>query len=164
MYKIDRTNLKKERNFKIKFALTGLMFFGVITFFIILDMLSGKSNGNPITGLFLIFLTCAPLIWVGRDGVKKYKEKMAKYDYLEQHGKLERGLKYSLQRSGMAVMGRPIMKIVVDYKLTSGSIVQLSGDGRFDHRIADWDGLVDLLIDPYDPTNYYLDFHIGENY
>jgi len=167
MYKIDRSNLKKERNFKIMFAAVGVLFFLIVAVIKVLDIMgqfSGKTSDDPFVWLLFLLVVCGPCIWIGIDGVKKYKEKMVKYDYLEQHGKLVRGLKYSLQRSGAVVNGRPIMKIVVDYELDSGSIVQLSGDGIYDHRIGDSDGLVDLLIDPYEPTNYYLDFHIEEGY
>ena len=167
MHKIDRTNLKKERNFNVMFGLVGVAFALLFIFLIVLDMmgmLSGSSEGNPIVALLFVFFICSLFVFVGINGVKNYKEKMAKYDHLEQHGRLERGLKYTLQRTGTVVNGRPIMKIVVDYEMDSGSVIQLSGDGRYDHRIADSDGLVDLLIDPYDPSNYYLDFHIAEEY
>lgn len=167
MYKIDRTNLKKERNFTVMFGLVGIVFALLFTVLIVLDsrgMLSENSQNNPIVALLFVFFICGIFIFIGIGGIKKYKEKMTKYDYLEQHGRLERGLKYTLCRTGTVVNGRPIMKIVVDYEMDSGSIIQLSGDGRYDHRIADSDGLVDLLIDPYDPSNYYLDFHIEEKY
>ena len=167
MYKIDRTNLKKERNFKVMFGLAGIVFALLFIAVIVLDaigMFSKNSENNPIVALVFVFFICGFFIFIGIDGIKKYKEKMTKYDYLEQHGRLERGLKYTLLRTGTVVNGSPIMKIVVDYQMDSGSIIQLSGDGRYDHRIADSDGLVDLLIDPYDPSNYYLDFHIAEEY
>ena len=167
MYKIDRTNLKKERNFKVVFGFVGIVFALLFIAVIVLDsmgMFSENSKNNPIVALLFVLFLFGIFIFIGIDGVKKYKEKMAKYDYLEQHGRLERGLKYNLVRTGTVVNGRPIMKIVVDYEMDSGSIIQLSGDGRYDHRIADSDGLVDLLIDPYDPSNYYLDYYIAEEY
>ena len=167
MYRIDRTNLKKERKFKLLFGIGGGCFIGIFVVMLVAHMLGlveGMRADNPMLGIVLTSLFSGVFFWVAFDGVKKYNEKMAKYDYLEQYGRLERGLKYRLNRTGTVVNGREILQIVVDYELPSGSVVRLFGDGRYDHQYADADGLVDLLIDPNDPNNYYIDFSIGERY
>jgi len=163
MYKIDRTNLRKERNFTIRNVVICVIFCIIVAIVLVLNIMGILESGNSddsfwgILGFLLILGFC---IWPIVDTNKKYKEKMMKYDYLEQHGKLERGLKYSLQHANVLKDGKPVMRIKVDYKLDSGSTVELLSEMRLDHRIAGSNGLVDLLIDPSDPTNYYLDFHI----
>ena len=90
------------------------------------------------------------------------EEKNKMYDYLEQHGKLVKGLKYQMQSTGKKINKRPIYMIVAEYELESGSVIKLFGDGRFDRKYADEDGLVDAIIDPDNPQNCYLDFNIPD--
>ena len=52
--------------------------------------------------------------------------------------------------------------IVADCELENGSVIKLFGDGRFDRKFADEDGLVDAIIDPNNPQNCYLDFNIHD--
>ena len=159
MYKVDRKNLKKERNVNLLLGAVGLIFL-MIGFF----MFGDKDSSVSFSGLIIFVLFCGLLIWLGIDGVKKYNEKMTKLDYLEQYGRVERGLEYRMEPTGTIVNGKPIFRLVVDYELDSGAIITLHSEGRYDHKLVDADGLVDVLIDPNNPNNYYIDFHIEERY
>ena len=88
-------------------------------------------------------------------------KRIKKVTSLNEVGKLVKGLPYRMERTGTEVNDRPILRPVVDYQLPDGSIVKLNGDGRFDHKTSDEDGLVDLVIDESDPTNYFIDFEIN---
>ena len=55
----------------------------------------------------------------------------------------------------------PIQRIVVDYTLSNGENVTLYGDARYDNKLCDDDGMVDLLIDENNQDNYYIDFEIN---
>ena len=101
-------------------------------------------------------------MWVGLSNAKKVKQKHVIYDNLGINGKLIKDLPYRLVPTGASANGREIMAISVKYQLESGSIVTLRSDGRFDEKSMDADGKVDLLIDPNNPNNFYINFEIGE--
>jgi hypothetical protein len=61
----------------------------------------------------------------------------------------------------MRVNDRVIQKLMVDYKLPNGSIITLQGDPRFDNKVSDSDGLVDIVIDENNTDNYFIDFEIN---
>lgn len=80
---------------------------------------------------------------------------------LNKTGKLVKGLPYDLEHSGLVIMGHAIMRPVVDYTLSSGSVITLIGDARHDRKSYDADGKVDLVIDENNPNNYFIDFEIN---
>jgi len=171
MYKIDRENIRRERNFNLIFGFVGIFMLVIITIILIGIGMEIQSMENSIEVIkifaavwLVFFVVCSVLIGIAIKGLRNYTRKMKKLDYLEENGRLVRGLKYSLHRSGAYVNNRPIWNIIADYELESGSIIKLYGDGRFDYKIIDEDGLVDALIDPLDPGNYYIDFNIREEY
>ena len=61
----------------------------------------------------------------------------------------------------MVVNNKRIFKPIVEYTLPSGSVITLEGDARHDKKLSDEDGLVDLLIDENNPSNYFIDFEIN---
>lgn len=168
MYKIDRSNLKKEKKFHMTFFWVGLAFFILFNVAIIgpeIGLIKSdiESEGISISSLVIVWIFTGLFMKVGLDGAKKVDEKNKKYDYLEKNGVLVKGLTYTLQKTNMSVNDRPIMRIVADYELDSGSTIKLYGDGRFDRKSMDSDGLVDALIDPMNYENCFLDFNISED-
>ena len=169
MYKIDRYNLKKEKSFHRMFFLAGLFFFIVCNAAISAQGFYGMDLGgdqvvkdNPIPLIIFITLFTGLFMYVGFNGMRKVDQKIIRYENLARYGTLSRGHRYSLEPTGSSSNGNRIMKIVVDYELPSGSLVRLESDGRYDLKVADSDGLVDVLIDLNDPNNYYIDFNIEE--
>lgn len=112
--------------------------------------------------LFFIVLLL-PLIFIvlGLTQTRKYNKRIKKLKILETTGVLIKGLPYTMESTGLSVNDREILAPAVDYTLPTGEIIHLKGDGRHDHKYSDEDNLVDLLIDPADPTNYYIDFNIN---
>lgn len=100
-------------------------------------------------------------IYVGVKGLVKISDRLKKIKKLTQNGKLIKGLPYTMESTGMEMGGRAIMAPTVKYTLANGTILNLRGDPRFDHKQIDTDGLVDLVIDENDLNNYYIDFDIN---
>lgn len=46
------------------------------------------------------------------------------------------------------------------YELDNGTKIPLTSEGKYDGRLSREDGTVDLLINPTDHTNYFIDFEI----
>lgn len=115
------------------------------------------------TSIFLYLFIILPIIFiaVGVKQVMNVQKRIKKIKYLEEHGTLIKGLIYVMEPTNMTVNGRTVMRPAVDYQLPSGSIIHLQGDPRHDGVSNDADGLVDLLIDLNDPSNYYIDFEIN---
>lgn len=109
--------------------------------------------------LFLIlpisFIVCSVV------GMIKTNRRVKKIMELNQKGKLVKNLPYRLVETGRIVNNVPIMMPVVDYVLPSGQTVMLKGDARHDRKTSDADGMVDLLIDESNPSNYFIDFEIN---
>lgn len=117
------------------------------------------KSGNGILLLFLIL----PLTFIalGIVMIIKTNKKIKLVKELNNSGKLIKNIPYTLIPSGMVVNGRTINKIAINYQLSSGTIITLYSDPRYDNKEYDNDGKVDLLIDPNNIENYYIDFEIN---
>lgn len=117
-----------------------------------------KSNNK-----FLILFIIIPVVFIGLSvyQFRKNSQKIKAIKKLNQTGKLVKNLPYRLENTNINVNGVSIQKIVVDYTLPTGSTITLEGEPRYDHKLGDADGLVDLVIDENDPSNYFLDFEIN---
>jgi hypothetical protein len=98
---------------------------------------------------------------VGGFFVIKQRKCMKRAKYLAIHGKLIKNIPYTMKPTNTYLNGREIKKIAIDYTPPNGLTIHLTGNSRFDGKDYDEDGLVDLLIDPNDPNNYFIDFNIG---
>lgn len=94
-------------------------------------------------------------------GIIKTNRRVKQIMELNQKGKLVKNLPYRLVETGRIVNNVPILMPVVDYVLPSGKTVTLKGDARHDRKNSDADGMVDLLIDESNPSNYFIDFEIN---
>lgn len=112
---------------------------------------------------FLLLFLIIPIVFIVMSVVnfKKINKRIAIINSLNENGKLVKGLPYRLENTGMVVNNVPIQRPVIDYALANGSIIQLYGDPRHDRKVADQDGLVDLVIDESNPENYFIDFEIN---
>ncbi len=117
-----------------------------------------KSNNN----ILLIFMLL-PLIFivVAVVNMRKISKRVKLINELNQRGKLIKNLPYHLENTGMSVNNVQIQRPVIEYTLASGSTITLYGDPRHDRKIADSDGMVDLVIDESNPDNYFIDFEIN---
>lgn len=108
-----------------------------------------------------IFVTSIIMIWpiIGFNGILNTRKTIKKAKWLSQNGTLIKGLKYKMV-SGGKIFGKKIMRIQVEYKLPSGDTIELKGDQRYDFKTHYSDVRADLLIDPNNMNNYYIDFDI----
>lgn len=118
-----------------------------------------SKSGNKI---FLIFLVLPiAFITLGIINIKKVNKRIKTINELNKTGKLVKNLPYRLEDSNFKVNNVTIQKPVIDYTLPNGVTVTLHGDTRFDRKVFDADGMVDLVIDENHPENYFLDFEIN---
>lgn len=117
-----------------------------------------KSSNTLLLVFLIIPLVC---IAVGVINIKKVNKRVQIIKDLNTKGKLVKNLTYRLENSNMSVNGVTIQLPVVDYTLPSGVTVTLRGDPRHDNKLADADGMVDLVIDENNPENYFIDFEIN---
>lgn len=48
----------------------------------------------------------------------------------------------------------------VEYENASGQIIPLKSEAKYNNVLSDKDGTVDLLIDPNDYSNFFIDIEI----
>lgn len=120
------------------------------------------SFAKSVNTIFIIF-TVLPIIMivVGIIKIQKVNKRVKQINALNNTGKLVKSLPYHLEDSGMVVNNVKIQLPVVEYTLPSGERLTLKGDPRHDRKLSDSDGLVDLVIDETNPSNYFIDFEIN---
>lgn len=120
-----------------------------------------RSDGSEI--LFMLIWSIMPLIFIGLSiyNMNKITKRVRKVKQLNEIGKLVKGVPYEMKETGMSVNEVEIYKPVAKYYTPTGVLLELNGDARFDHKSEDYDGLVDLVIDENDHTNYFIDFEIN---
>lgn len=118
------------------------------------------SRGNNKWILLFLLL---PIVFIGTAvyNIIKVNKRIKLINDLNTTGKLVKNLPYRLENTGMSVNGIQIQKPVVDYTLPSGTTITLQGNPRHDKKVADKDGMVDLIIDEANPNNYFIDFEIN---
>ena len=67
---------------------------------------------------------------------------------------------YELVSSGAIINGQPIYCIQVEYENASGQKIPLKSESKYDNKISNKNGTADLLIDPNDYSNYFIDIEI----
>jgi len=120
---------------------------------------SYSAEPNFISIIFLLIPVI--FIFVGIKGIMDVNARIKKIQYLASYGKLIKGIPYKMERTGRIVNHREILAPAIDYTLDNGTVIHLVGDPRHDYKMLDGDGCVDLLLDPNDPNNYYIDFEIN---
>ena len=121
------------------------------------------SSYETFDNWFLFIFLAIPIVFiaVGLTNIIKVNKKVKKIKNLNKTGTLVKGLRYTLKRSNETINNRPVLVPVIEYKIPSGSVITLTGDPRYDRKEYDADGLVDMIIDPNDYSNYFIDFEIN---
>ena len=118
-----------------------------------------KTNFYLLIGVIIGFI----IALIGLVMIYGNTKKLHKLKYLAHKGKLFKGIPYVMEETGIFSRGKNVLRITVSYKTQDGRTVKLVGEPRYDRKCRDEDGLVDLLINPNDISNYYLDFEIKYN-
>lgn len=122
-------------------------------------MTSYSKSGNSL--LLLLLLIPIIALVIGIMNTLKINKRIKQINALNSNGKLVKNLPFYLEDTGMSVNNVTIQRPVVDYILPSGERVKLKGDPRHDQKLSDADGMVDLVIDETNPSNYFIDYEIN---
>ena len=177
-YHVNMDSLKKTKTVAnvfnwigIIFLITEILFF--IPFFIVPFLttdanVEGASAASfdimwiAITIAMFIPAILIPLAFIL--GAKSFKKKAAKemerIEKLSKKGLLVKNLPYEKQKTGTVINGQEIYALKVYYENEKGNKVPLVSNAKYDNRVDNPSGTADLLIDPDDFSNYYIDLEI----
>ena len=91
---------------------------------------------------------------------KNINKDINKVKKLSKQGILIKNLPYELKLDKNIVSGKPIYRIKVLYEIEKGRTLSLLSEPKYITTLGREDGTVDLLIDPDDYSNYFIDFEI----
>ena len=170
-YKLNMESLKGQQKFLGIFKYFGIGFLvisAIMIFpFFIVPFMTGVDNAFGISWLlfligFITMFAAVPIIMIVIFGnmSKKCKKDMERLNRLAQTGILIKNIPYKVVGSGYQINSNNIQAIQVVYETPEGKKLTLRSNPKFDGRVYDTDGLADLLIDPNDHSNYYIDIEI----
>ena len=111
-----------------------------------------------------IFLFCSliPIVFVliGASQIKTYLKKLKNIKSLANTGILVKNVPYSIVDSSYSVNDTPIKCFKTTYTFPDGKTRELISPPAFDRVLQDYDGKCDLLYDPNNYDNYFLDLEI----
>ena len=111
--------------------------------------------------IFLLF-SLIPIVFVliGASQIKRYIKKLKDIKTLANTGILVKGVPYLVTNSSYSVNDRPIKCFKASYTFPDGKTKELVSPPAFDRVLQDGDGRCDLLYDPNNYDNYFLDLEI----
>ena len=171
-YIINVDNYEKSKKFANIFMWIG---WGSLIFIIMFDLpflLGGILVGQEdiIFGLTFSITSLAVtipfvivsiiFIFISKSMKNKAQENILRVKKLAMEGFLVKNMPYKLVSSGTVINNQPIYCIQVEYENPSGQKISLQSEPRYNNKLSDKNGTVDLLIDPNDYSNYYIDLEI----
>lgn len=151
MYNINYKLIKKNVGFYRIFLIVGIILFIFEIFMFGIE--------NILPGLIFLLLPISFII-LGASGMKKQYDRLKKVKQLNEIGVLFKNVPYTLERTNMKVNGVRLRKPVVNFALPGGVEIRLEGDPRHDTTSIDRTGMIDVIIDPNNTDNHYIDFNI----
>ncbi len=163
-----------EKNIKIS-KIVKIIGIGIIIFMVLFDLpfifggLLAMSADAFFGTSFLAISLCASAVFyamgigmiiLARNMKKKALENIERVKKLAKTGLLIKNMPYELKETGTVINGKQIYCIEVQYESKSGKLIPLRSEPKYSNVLGDEDGTVDLLIDPNDFLNYYIDFEI----
>ena len=172
-YKINIVNYKYKNNFFIIpiFVIIYTVFSFVIFGTIYLSISNSLEDSEtifkiiPVIFISLAFLAFFKLIYTISKEVKKEKNKIndniKRVEKLKEHGILIKNLPYELKEvKENNNYGKIIYKIKVIFEIEKGKTLSLESEPKYLTALGRENGTVDVLIDPDDYDNYFIDFEI----
>ena len=161
-YKIDFVNYEHEQGVGKVFKYIGYLIVLVIIFFAIFFV--DFSYDMALLGLelvMLLFFLGLAIFFIcdGNSRIKKSKKEIEKVKNLSKNGMLIKNLEYEIVTIGSNV-NEPVYKIRVYYKNQSGIKVPFISDVKYGTALTGSTGTADLLVNPNDFSEYYIDFEI----
>ncbi len=168
-YKLDLSNFEEEKKRVRHSARIGFIFsfvWFIMTFPILLFGFLSFGIGDYtviIIGIFDALIIIAVLIYsifYKISSLKFINSEVARIKKLSKKGLLVKGLSYKLDNTGEHIMGKYLhYYIEVTYENANGSKIPLTSEIKHDVLNKKFE-TVDLLIDPDDYSNYYIDYEI----
>lgn len=149
--------------------------FGLILFMILFDIpfifggiMSMDTDASFGASFLIMSLGISSIFYFIAIGMIVFSVKMKKkalnnierVKQLARTGVLIKNMEYKLQPTGTIINGVPIQCIEVQYESKSGAKIPLRSEPKYSGILGSEDGTADLLIDPKDFSNYYIDFEI----
>ncbi len=171
-YIINVDNYEKSKKIANIFKWIGwILLIFMITFdlpFLLGGILVGKEDFMfgltfSITSLAVsipFFIVSIVFIFISKSMKKKAQENILRVKKLAKEGFLVKNMPYNLVSSGTVINNQPVYCIQVEFENSSGQKIPLQSEPRYNNKLSDKNGTVDLLIDPNDYSNYYIDLEI----
>ena len=106
------------------------------------------------------FIVSIIFISISKSMKRKAQENIFRVKKLAKEGFLVKNMPYKLVPSGTVINGQQVCCIQVEYENSFGQKIPLKSEPKYNNRLNDKNGTVDLLIDPNDYSNYYIDLEI----
>ena len=171
-YKINTKNIK-HKLFENKIPLYfGLAMIGFVLIFCLSFFLTGISiisKDDKLFGyLFLGFTVLFIVVFIinvikAVNEVRtddKDSDRYKKIEKLVKNGLLIKNLPYKLEAIKNNNSSKTVYCIKVVFEIEKGRTLSLKSEPKYYTKLGRADGTVDLLIDPDDYTNYFIDFEI----
>ncbi len=170
-YILNLENYKLERKDHKVGMMIGFYILGFILLFCIPFILIPLLGGFDLISLVFVIFGLLFLIEgfsVSKMFFNKSKEirnkadkSIDKVEELSKHGMLIKNLKYTIKPVDKKINGqKTIYKIRVIYEIEKGRTMCFDSEPKYLSALGRDDGTVDLLIDPNDYSNYFIDFEI----
>lgn len=152
MYNINYKIIKKNIGFYRVFFIIGI--------FILIAEICMFGVENIISPLLIFMILPFSFIIVGLKNMSKEIKRLKQVEELNRKAVLYKNVPYVLERTNMKVNNVRLRKPVINFQLPGGISIRLEGDPRHDTAQIPREGLIDVLIDPNDTSNHYIDFNI----
>jgi len=171
-YKINYSNYKHGKKSHWDWLISGLIVLVILipTVFIILNNFFDKSIFTTKIDYVFLFVFTGAIIIFGFIEVKKYFDEskrirspydknIARIKKLSKTGMLIKNLKYEVKLVS-EIAGKSVYVIQVRYEFEKGNPILFESEPKYLTALGRDDGTVDLLVDPDDYSNYFIDFEI----
>lgn len=172
-YKVNLKNFKYERKAHRPSTIAGLwvLVFGLVfcSAFAYVGLTTVDEESRWIGYIFVGFAIFAFIAIIGMAAaffgaskgiISGSNKDIDKVKYLAQHGMLIKNLKYKIKPDGIAQGDKTVYRIQVIYEIEKGKTKCFESEPKYLTALGRDDGTVDLLVDPNDYSNYFLDFEI----
>ena len=171
-YKVNLINFKYEKKFHWVYLVVGAFMFVFISFFMAGFISPVLGDDVPIffTYVFIAFAVFAFLSimkaiidFIGKSNKIRTKSNndIKKAEYLSKNGMLIKNLKYEVKPVVKNIDANQTVYIIqVIYEIEKGKTNCFKSEPKYLTALGRDDGTVDLLIDPNNYDNYFIDFEI----
>lgn len=167
-YILNLKNYSVEKNQEkaLILALTFIMFVMItpLMIFLFVDLFRENSTFPKIVNILtiIVFLIGIVRIIIGTyKMMPKSKVDFDKLKILSKNGILIKNLKYKIKAAEKEIKGKKtVYRIQIIYEIEKGKTKCFESEPKYLGALGRDDGTADLLVDPNDYSNYFIDFEI----